>query len=156
MESLNPPGIAVAVVLGLLLLVGNALSILATRMAVTGRLDRSSMGGIRTSSTRFSDESWTAAHRAALPWVTVCNGLGGVLGVVTMWLGLTVTPFLVTVGVAVFATVVGAVAQLIVGERAAARAVRTGQRDAARAVRTGQTVSENRPTNQITPQHPEN
>ena len=156
MESLNPPGIAVAVVLGLLLLVGNALSILATRMAVTGRLDRSSMGGIRTSSTRFSDESWTAAHRAALPWVTVCNGLGGALGVVTMWLGLTVTPFLVTVGVAVFATVVGAVAQLIVGERAAARVVRAGQRDAARAVRTGQTVSENRPTNQITPQHPQN
>lgn len=155
MESLNPPGIAVAVVLGLLLLVGNALSILATRMAVTGRLDRSSMGGIRTSSTRFSDESWTAAHRAALPWVTVCNGLGGTLGAVTMWLGLTVTPFLVTVGVAVLATVVGAVAQLIVGERAAARVI-VGERDAARVVRTGQTVSETGPTNQIPPQHTQN
>lgn len=121
MESLNPPGIAVAVVLGLLLVVGNLLAITATRMAATGRLDRAGMAGIRTSSTRLSEATWLGAHRAALPWVLVCNGAGALAGIVTMLLGTTVMPFLVATGTSVFFTAAGAISQMIVGERAAAR-----------------------------------
>lgn len=125
--ALNPPGIAIAIVLGLLLLVGNLLAIFATRMAATGRMDRASMGGIRTSSTRLSDATWEAAHRAALPWVYVLNGIGAVGGVATMCLGLTVVPFLISCGISVACTATGAVTQLIVGERAASRVAEQAQ-----------------------------
>lgn len=129
METLSPPGIAVAVVLGLLLVVGNALAITATRLAATGRMDRASMGGIRTPTTRFSDAAWLGAHQAALPWVLVCNGAGAALGAAGMFLGTTVTPFLYVMSAAVLFTLVGAVSQLIVGERAASRIVAADRDD---------------------------
>jgi hypothetical protein len=95
MESLQAPGIALAIILGLMLAGGNFTAIAAIRLVIVGRIDANSLGGIRTNATRASDAAWLAAHEAAWPWALVLNGLGMIAGIATMFLGTTVVPFLV-------------------------------------------------------------
>lgn len=121
MENMQAPGVAMAIILGLMLVIGNFTSLAAIRLAIAGRIDPSTLGGIRTNATRASDEAWRAAHEAAWPWALVLNGLGLIAGIATMFLGTTVTPFLVAGGTSVICTAIGAVGQIIIGHRAAQR-----------------------------------
>lgn len=45
-------------------------------------LRRSSRVGIRTSATLASDQSWTAGHRAAAPWLQKAAALAGAMAIV--------------------------------------------------------------------------
>lgn len=121
MDSLQAPGMGIAFVLGLILVVGNATAILSIRLAISGRITADTMAGIRTNATRATPASWATAHRAALPWATVLNGLGAVGGVAVMVTGATVLPFLTSAAFAIVFTIAGALAQIIVGHRAALR-----------------------------------
>ncbi|KAB1642208.1 SdpI family protein [Gulosibacter chungangensis] len=121
MESLQAPGVGIAFVLGLILVLGNFTAILSIRLAVLGRIAPDTMAGIRTNATRATPDSWDAAHRAAWPWALVLNGLAAIGGVAVMATGSTVTPFLTAAGFAVIFTIAGALAQIIVGHRAATR-----------------------------------
>lgn len=121
MDSLQAPGMGVAFVLGLILVLGNATAILSIRLAIAGRITAETMAGIRTNATRATAASWEAAHRAALPWATILNGLGAVGGVAVMVTGTTVLPFLTSAAFAIIFTIAGALAQIIVGHRAALR-----------------------------------
>ncbi len=121
MENLQAPGIAMSIILGLMLVVGNFTALAAIRLAISGRILPGTLGGIRTNATRASNEAWHAAHEAAWPWALVCNGLGMIAGIATMVLGNTVLPFLVAGGTAVICTAIGALGQIVIGHRAAQR-----------------------------------
>lgn len=110
-----------AFVLGLILVLGNLTSILSIRLAVQGRVTPDTMAGIRTNATRANAETWSAAHRAAWPWALVLNGLGALGGIAVMVTGATVTPFLAAAACSILFTIAGALAQIIVGHRAATR-----------------------------------
>lgn len=121
---MQPPGVALAVVLGLMLVVGNALAIAGIWLAVTGHIGPDSLGGIRTNATRASEAAWRAAHRAALPVRLVGNGLALGCGVGVMFAGNTVMPFLVLVAVAVVLAALAMLGGVLVGHRAALRVER--------------------------------
>lgn len=123
MESLQAPGIGVAFILGLILVLGNVIAIVSVRLAVQGRISADTMAGIRTTATRATPESWHAAHSAAWPWTLVLNGLAAIGGLAVMVTGSTVAPFLTAAAFAILFTVAGAIAQISVGHRAATRAL---------------------------------
>lgn len=114
----------VAFVLGLIIALGNLMSILSIRLAMQGRITADTMAGIRTNATRATPESWEAAHRAAWPFALVLNGLGAIGGLAVMSTGTTVAPFLFAAAFAVLVTIAGALTQIFVGHRAATRVLR--------------------------------
>lgn len=110
-----------AVILGVMLLFGNLIALYAVRAAIQGRITPETMAGIRTNATRATPAAWEAAHRAAWPWALPLNGLGAVGGIAVMVTGTSVAPFLAAAGFAIVCTIAGALAQVIVGHRAATR-----------------------------------
>ncbi|SJM64274.1 hypothetical protein FM112_10015 [Gulosibacter sp. 10] len=110
-----------AIILGAILFFGNLMAIYAVRAAIDGRITPHTMAGIRTNATRANAETWEVAHRAARPWAFTLNGLGAVAALGVMALGSTVGPFLTAASCSVVFTLAGAISQLIVGHRAAAR-----------------------------------
>lgn len=123
MDELNAPGIGMSLVLGAILVIGNIFSLMMIHFAKRGEITPDGYGGIRTSATRASDAAWDAAHTAAWPWARALNGAGILFGAATMALGNTVTPFLVAAGAAIAFTAAGAITQMVVGHRAAQRAL---------------------------------
>ena len=119
--DLQAPGLGMGLLLGAILVVGNVLALVSVRAAINGVMSPDTYGGIRTAATRSSDAAWLAAHEAAWPWALGLNGLAAAAGIVTACLGTTVAPFLIAAGTAVIATASGAIAQLVVGHRAAKR-----------------------------------
>ncbi|WP_311477147.1 SdpI family protein [uncultured Gulosibacter sp.] len=119
---LQPPGLTMSLLLAAIIVVGNALTLIAVRGSATGRFGPySGLIGVRTAAARSSDAAWQAAHRAAWPWALGCNGVALVAAALGGALGNTVMPFLACMGISVAAMLVGAIAQLIVGHRAAQR-----------------------------------
>lgn len=64
----------------------------STRAAARGTLLRGTGVGIRTAITQHSDESWVAAHRAALPCAGVISAIAAVLGVALIAAGAMSSP----------------------------------------------------------------
>lgn len=119
---LQPPGLVMSLLLAAIIVVGNALVLVAVRGSATGRFGPySGLIGVRTAATRSSDAAWQAAHRAVWPWALGCNGVALVAAVLGGAAGNTVAPFLVCMGISVAAMLAGAIAQLVVGHRAAQR-----------------------------------
>lgn len=119
--GLVAPGLTMGILLGAIMVFGNVLSLVSVRAALSGQITPDTYGGIRTAATRSSDAAWYAAHEAAWPWARALNGAAIVFGIATMCLGLTVAPFLVCAALAAALTIAGAVAQIVVGHRAAQR-----------------------------------
>ncbi|MEF3322827.1 SdpI family protein [Gulosibacter sp. GYB002] len=119
---LQPPGLVMSLLLAAIIVVGNTLTLVAIHGSAAGRFGPfSGILGVRTAATRSSEAAWQAAHRAAWPWALGCNGAAIVAAAVGGMLGTTVTPFLVLMGLAIAASLAGAVAQIVVGHRAAVR-----------------------------------
>ncbi|MDJ1371381.1 SdpI family protein [Gulosibacter molinativorax] len=124
MDSLQAPGFGIAFILGLILVLGNVMAITSIRLAMQGRITPDTMAGIRTNATRATPETWDAAHTAAWPWALVLNGLGAIGSIAVMVTGNSVGPFLAAAGFTVVCTIAGALAQIIVGHRAATRVLK--------------------------------
>lgn len=76
-------------VIGLLLVVSGWLVIVVAERAADGRLRRNAWAGVRTRTTRSSDEAWSAAHRAAEPLTKAGGAIMIVSAPVAALLGLT-------------------------------------------------------------------
>lgn len=121
MEGLQPPPFASALLVAVLLSVGNLVMLLTVRLAVNGSLPPGLLAGYRTAATRSSDAAWIAAHRAALP----VNRLGAVAGALlaagTLPLAGTPVPYLLALALTVLVTLGHAVIGLVLAQRAAKR-----------------------------------
>lgn len=124
MEGFQPPPFASALIVAILLIVGNGIVILMTTMCARGAITRGGLAGIRTGATRYSDAAWTAGHVAALPIARIGNGLGMVAAASTMLLSTTVVPYLWALGITVVVTLGSVVASAVVAHRAAEAQIR--------------------------------
>lgn len=83
--------IAVMVLIGLMMISSGWLVIWVARKTASGELGRNSWAGVRTRTTRGSDEAWLAAHQAAES-STVLGGKFSILtGVLPMVAGLVIS-----------------------------------------------------------------
>lgn len=81
---MEAPGYIATVVLAAIMIVANCGIAIVTVRAADGRLGRNELAGIRTTSTRASDDAWLAAHRAArVPtlWGCAASSLFALAGV---------------------------------------------------------------------------
>lgn len=127
MDALNafqaPPLIS-AILLTLILAVGNALALFQVHLGATGRLPFTGIAGIKTPATRESQAAWEAGHRAAWPWALAGNG-GAILAAVAMLFAKdSAAPWLLALGAAILLAGIGVVGGLIAAHRAAKRASR--------------------------------
>ena len=106
--------------LGLFITAFAVVTYLAVSLPASGRIPRGGLVGIRTPSTRRSDEAWLAAHRAALPlttWTTLVTVVYGVL-VACGWSPLDLAPeHIALIGLAI--SVGGLLVATVVAVRAA-------------------------------------
>lgn len=121
MEGFQPPPLASAVLVAIILVVGNAIVMAMIRLCANGTILPGGLAGIRTAATRSSDAAWIAGHRAARPLTDLGNGLGIVLAVATVFAASTVIPYLVLLGLTIVATLGTVVASAFVADRAARR-----------------------------------
>ncbi|KAB1662547.1 hypothetical protein F8O01_00960 [Pseudoclavibacter chungangensis] len=121
MDGFQSPPIGSAILVAILLIVGNAIVILTVRLCASGRILPGGLAGIRTAATRSSDAAWIAGHRAARPVADIGQGLGAVAGAVTLVVSGTVVPYLVTLGITIVLTLGSVVTGAIVADRAARR-----------------------------------
>ena len=96
---MDPSGIVIGAV-GLVM--AGPVIYLVTRQASRGAIDVNSAIGIRTRTTKSSQETWEVAHRAALPWVSVA----GLLALASAIISLTALVLANTVGASEVAPVV--------------------------------------------------
>lgn len=121
MEGFQPPPIASAILVAILLVVGNLLVILMLTLCANGTIMRGGLAGIRTGATRSSDEAWLGGHIAARPIAQIGNGVGAVLGAATLLVSHTVGPYLSVLGATVVVTLGAVVVASVVAHRAARR-----------------------------------
>lgn len=98
-----------------------------TRQASQGAIDVNAALGIRTKSTRSSQQAWEVAHRAALPWVAVAAVVGvstAVFSVTSLVLASTVGSSEAAPVVVLIAGYVGLLVLLFVATSVANRAAR--------------------------------
>lgn len=100
---------------------------IVTRQASQGAIDANSAIGIRTRTTKSSQEAWEIAHRAALPWVLVAALVSvatAVISVTTLVLANTVGSSEVAPVVVMVAGYVGLLVLMSIATSAANRQVR--------------------------------
>lgn len=129
MEGFQPPPIGSAILVAVLLVVGNLLVILMMHLCASGSIARGGLAGIRTGATRASDAAWEAGHRAARPIAQVGNGLGAVLGAASLLVANTVLPYLSVLGASVAVSLGSVVMAVIVAHRAANRELSADPQD---------------------------
>lgn len=121
MEGFQSPPIGSAILVAVLLVLGNLIVILMITMCANGTITRGGLAGIRTGATRMSDAAWSVGHIAARPVAQVGNGLGAVIGAASLFASNTVVPYLVMLGIAVVVTLGSVLVASIVAHRAATR-----------------------------------
>lgn len=121
MEGFQPPPFVSALLVAVILTVGNLLVILMVHLCANGTIPRGGLAGIRTAATRSSDAAWETGHRAARPVMDVGNGLAAVLGAGTLFVANTVVPYLIMLGAAAILSLVSVVVSWVVAHRAADR-----------------------------------
>ena len=126
MEGFQPPPLGSAILVAILLVVGNAIVILMVHLCANGTIRPGGLAGIRTAATRSSDAAWMAGHRAARPGTDAVNGLAAVVAAATLFVASTVVPYLVALGFAIVLTLLGVVVNGIVADRAARKELRGG------------------------------
>lgn len=125
MDALHPPPFASALLVAVILLVGNLVVILMMHLCANGTIPRGGLAGIRTGATTSSDAAWEAGHRAARPVAQVGNGIAAVLAAATLALSGTVAPYLVVLGAAVVVSLASVAIGAVVAHWAAAKALGT-------------------------------
>lgn len=125
---LQAPGLVMSLVLATILVVGNGLALFGVHGSANGTFGpHSGLVGVHTAATRSSDAAWLAANRAAWPWALALNGGAIFAAIVGGVLGNTVAPFIGFMAMAVLLSLAAAVAQIVIGHRAAQREL--GERD---------------------------
>lgn len=121
MEGFQPPPFASALLVAIILIVGNLIVILMMHLCASGTIPRGGLAGIRTGATRSSDAAWEAGHLAARPISQVGNGVAAVLAATSLVLSSTVVPYLLALGAAVAVSLASVVIAAVVAHRAANR-----------------------------------
>ncbi|WP_066081985.1 SdpI family protein [Pseudoclavibacter albus] len=124
MDGLQAPPVMSAVVTAAILVIGNSLVILQIWLAKRGVLPVGGFAGLRTPATNRSQDAWEAGHEAAFPWSLVVNGIAVVSAAATLVVRETPLSYLIVIGLAVLASLVGTVGAMILAHRAAKRTLR--------------------------------
>lgn len=123
MDQFQPPPFLSALLVAVILILGNLLVVLMTHLCANGTIPRGGLAGIRTAATRSSDAAWEAGHVAARPVAQIGNGLAAVLAASTLTLATTVVPYLAVLGAAVVCSLGSVVTAIFVAHRAANRQI---------------------------------